>query len=266
MKRDKLTDYLLNQIEQIGPIQFRGEEIRFRKQLEALSDSEFRAMWRDELRATAMSIEDNIQFSSPSYDAEFDVWARKPIWTVDEFAILAAGKDPLRVSAQDLEQIAFTSKMGKRFAEARDIAQRLVVLEKLHDPDKPENFVLQARKYGLELTLEMTSPVEETTGKLLGLHEENVFLRAELEKIKSSPEYRDRERQSINQIIVGMIISIYKFDLSKRRDPAIVEMHGDIVRGLSRYDYKISVDTVRKFVSQAIHDLGLESSRKRPSV
>jgi hypothetical protein len=86
-------------------------------------------------------------FNRPSAACDSLHWSRMDYWAVEEAVALSLGKNPKLVNWETIEPFlvvdsnGFTSTLAKEFDERLQVARRAVAMKKLHDPERPSNFI-----------------------------------------------------------------------------------------------------------------------------
>jgi hypothetical protein len=242
----------------------------YRRYLEDFSDYHLSNLFKEE---QSRALYDEQHFHRPYADADFEYWARMPHWTVDEAVALTLGKAPEQVNWHTVEKVLNRSSVAAEYGRRRELAVRSMMWKQLTDPVLPAEFVGWADRMGMTVPDALRNAldaqgVKETDYK--ALYENLLASRAEadksvaavfeeLQRMKASLEAAEaekrasralgiRERESMMAIIAAMAIRGYSYDPAAKKNTATKDIADDIALiGLS-----LDVDTVRKYVSDAV--------------
>ncbi len=90
-------------------------------------------------------------FNQPESKADFDYWSKQAYWSIDEAVALALGKDPRKVTRENLKPYLSTSPFVKKFHEICEMARRYVNCKELFDPVFPGVFLAWAKRMEIEI-------------------------------------------------------------------------------------------------------------------
>lgn len=104
--------------------------------------------------------EAEFSFNQPPARADFAYWAQVSSWTTDEAIALSFGRDPRKVSWDDIKSCVHISNFVKAYADRRLVVQRAVGAGQLYTSMHPGTFVAWAKRmkvgYPDELETELT--------------------------------------------------------------------------------------------------------------
>lgn len=242
----------------------------YRQYLEDLSDYHLSNLFKEE---QSRALYDEHQFHRPYADADFEYWARMPHWTVDEAVALTLGKAPEQVNWLTVEKVINRSSVAAEYGRRRELAVRSVAWKQLTDPVLPAEFIVWADSMGMTIPDALRNALDaqnvratdykalyenllascaEKDGSVAAVLQELKKMEARLE-VAQDEKHANRalgtkERTSLMAIIAAMAIRGYGYDPLAKKNTATKDIADDIAElGLS-----LDVDTVRKYISDAV--------------
>ncbi len=85
-------------------------------------------------------------FNQPSADVDVEHWARMSLWTLDEAAALSLGKDPRRVSWENVRSLVQVSPFAAGYMARHEILTRAKLAGQLWDSTIPGVFIAWAER------------------------------------------------------------------------------------------------------------------------
>jgi hypothetical protein len=202
-------------------------------------------------------------FNQPSASADFAFWCRLPLLSADETVALSLGKAPEIVTRENVEPLRQVSPFAFAYMRLSEHVNRAVLAKELDNPTSPAAVVSWMTMAGVEIPPEFKAQVievsqlpdwrtryDEAKSELLKQQTELQALRkecADLRELAASPELKTRERNSLLDMVRGLVVAAYKYDGAASRNSIAREIAEDTMRA----GRPVSEDTVRKWVRQA---------------
>lgn len=241
-----------------------------RAELDKLSEDQLYALYSEELEKQNTEDDQERFFSKPTANADFDYWAKMPLWSLDEALALAFGKSPKVVNKKSLSEVfSWTSPFVREYEKVAELARRSVIWQTLHDPTAPILFIKWAKETDIPLADELVEKVEARSVKLIdwksrydefveeatnGLKRANAIIDekdriiAELQcQAGGERSLGTRERESLLKMVIAMVVDGYGYDISAKRSP----IPQQIADTLALQGIPLDVDTVRKWLNEA---------------
>jgi Glu-tRNA(Gln) amidotransferase subunit E-like FAD-binding protein len=256
--------------ERATPPELARKIAEYRQYLENLSDYHLSNLFKEE---QVRALYDEQQFHRPRADADFEYWARMPHWTVNEAVALTLGKAPEEVNWHTAEKVLDRSSVAAEYSRRRELAVRSVAWKHLTDPVLPAEFVAWADRMGMTIPEALRNAldaegVKETDYKALyesllasraeadesraaifqALQKMSANLEAAQAENRASKALGTKERESMTAIIAGMVIGRYKYNPGAEKNSATQQIAND----MARIGLRLDVDTVRKYVVEAV--------------
>lgn len=271
-----------------------GQMDQYRSQLRVLPQDQLQSLYEDESAKALADLkreEDARFFNQPHAAADFDHWCKAEHWSLDEAIALVMGKAPEIVSWDKIKAFSNISPFVKQYARLRDLAERAKVWQKLFDPVLPVIFLKWAEDNDISMPAELQGNVTKLRGKLVdwkknydelrSMYDQHIHdwkgiaekrknlldasylrideLQAELAAIKDAPPVSDPakpqspiERQSMLKAIYAMAARGYGYDPTQKRSTIVSE----IVTDLELTGLPLSEDTIRRYLKEALENLG----------
>ncbi len=214
-------------------------------------------------------------YNQPEADADFEAWARTPIWSITEAVALSFGKDPDIVNWETVQGIETASEFTKQFKVRSRIFRRAAMAKALSEAMSPRMFLAWAERTRLELPAALVNAIKENCvestdwkthhdgllEKEQALQAEAVLLReriveleqkiADLQRVMDAPEKTEkpgekRERKTLLRMIIGMAVVAYHYDPANYRSSTIP----DIKHDLELAGVPVDDETIRKFIGE----------------
>jgi hypothetical protein len=99
-------------------------------------------------------------YNKPEYDADFEYWSKQAYWTIEEGLILLAGKDPLKLTWDDLNKYPY-SPLCIELKKRRALAYRYVTLNELLHQNLPSFFLAWVQKMKYSIPIQLLDKVEQ---------------------------------------------------------------------------------------------------------
>lgn len=220
-------------------------------------------------------------FNQPECDADFDYWSKQAYWSIDEAIALLFGKNPEKVTWDNIKCFLPVSAFVKKFNELRVLAKRYVDFGQLYNSVLPGIFLAWATRMNLKIPTKLQNAIdrigiqvadwkshyEQGTERYDQLHKlytelielnreqgETInLLKSEYSKLKQSSiddahDLKEIERQSLYKIIAAMAYDGYGYNSEAKKSTIPQE----IVEAVNlKVGDKIDVDTVRKWLKKA---------------
>ena len=254
----------LLQDEEKTQTQLYAEIQTYRTELQGLEEEELLALAYQEREKEARELEDveeqSRSFNQPNANADFEYWAKFPLWTLDEAVALTLGKDPRVVTWPRIEEYAETSPFAARFDNLRRLVHRAKEAEQLTDLVSPADYIFWAKANHIAFPPELEKNVEAFSGQVpdwKALYEETKLQLAtakdELERHKAAEKpVGEREKTTFHKLILTMAIRGYGYDPRAVRSPISNDIAGDTqLLGIS-----LDQDTVRSKLQKAFQEIG----------
>jgi len=136
------------------------------KELEKKTDLELRHIYlqfkRDDA-AFLQKYEKNEQkkrfFNQSASNADFTYWSKHAYWSIDEGIALVLGKDPRKVTWEQVKPYLSASPFAKKFNELKELARRYVNCKELFDSVFPGIFLAWAKRMSIYIPPELEEAV-----------------------------------------------------------------------------------------------------------
>ncbi|GLQ22939.1 hypothetical protein GCM10007853_08130 [Algimonas ampicilliniresistens] len=130
------------------------------RRLEELTDDEVWELSAAESVKLQEEYDSTLWFNRTIYKPDFEHWAQKGSWRIDEACLLSINRDPDRIKVTDLENERTKSSTAKTFFRRRDIAVRAVQNGQLTAVPVTSEFIAWSNRMNWSLPLEMQEAVE----------------------------------------------------------------------------------------------------------
>ena len=191
-------------------------------------------------------------------------WGRK-LWSAEEATALTFGKDPEKISSEELERNGGPfANYYTRLLEIIIEAQEAKILPQLM---QPRMYLEWARRTGINFPKRLDDEVSRTEVEFAELERQREDLRSknkaldiqiqqlryqlEVQQAASTKsddkELGERERDTLLKLVIGLAIKAYRYDPKGGRS----SVPKDIATDLEKLGLSVSDDTVRNKLSQA---------------
>jgi hypothetical protein len=211
----------------------------FKSQLDTMSSEELDRRYMEHFRLQQERVEQAAKrndemayFSQPEAKANFPVWCALEKWTIDEATALLLGKDPIKVSWPKISKIEEYSIFKGTYGDLRQRLLRAKEDGRFSDPDKWEKLVKWASEAGMDLPPGLNATPAAPSAD-------------------NGDDLKGKRRTSALTLVLGMAMAKYAYDPNALKNQAISKIVGD----LRLKDLKISNDTVRDFLDEAVTEI-----------
>lgn len=259
------------------------------KELHKKTDHELRCLYVQSKKhddAFCRAYEENEErkrfFNKPSCNADFSYWAKQAYWSIDEAIALILGKDPRKVTWDNIKTYLSSSQFVKKFHELRELAKRYVHCKELYNSVFPSIFLAWAKRMQISIPKELNEAVSalgiqisdwkgcydkknEQYNQLNELYtqalkiistkekviEELKLQVSDLEKNQKQVEcepFKETERKSVYKMLAAMAYGGYGYNPNENKSPIPKEVSDEVTR---RLDEIIDPDTTRKWLKEA---------------
>lgn len=221
-------------------------------------------------------------FNQSSCDADYHYWARQAYWSINEAITLLLGKDPRKVTWEEVKKYIPNSHFANKFNELRELTSRYVNCQELYDPVFPGVFLAWAERMNINIPIalketihafgiqiadwksnydvlsaqynELDTLYKEAIKLIDGKDEiiETLKLRiAIMEKQKPSPKVdnlKETERQSLYKLVAAMAYNGFGYNSQESKSPLPRELSEIVTQYLGE---NIDIDTARKWLKEA---------------
>lgn len=223
-------------------------------------------------------------FNQPTANADINYWSKQAYWTIDEAIALALGKDPRKVTWDNIKPYLQYSPFAERFSEIRELARRYVNCKELSETVYPGVFLAWAKRMRLDLPIMLIDAVtdigvqvadwkshyEQSSKQLeqtnthyrqaltLCNEKDNLInaLNFKIKSLENSSQHRNEiepreaklgetERQSLYKLIAAMAYAGYSYNPGDKKSPVATELANDVSLTLGE---KIDRDTALKWL------------------
>ena len=199
-------------------------------------------------------------YNRPNAQADFQYWAKFPLWTLDEAVALTLRKDPRVVTWSKIEEYAETSPFAARFDNLRRFVLRAKEAKRLPELVSPTDYIAWAKANNVTVPPELEASVQAFSGTApdwKALYEEeklkHASMRDELERYKAANKpLSEKEKNTFFKMFLGMAVAIYPYNPQLARSTTAKE----IVDDLARVGITIAEDTVRDKLQKAAEEFG----------
>lgn len=209
--------------------------------------------------------EDSLVYcEGPLPEPDIQLWARAPLWSIEDASFLAAGVDPMakkvlpssRNWPEDIKakmnEVQFLIQSGLVAGEIRDrvTPAKFVDWCKLRHIDVPEPLLDAVRQFNRPQHQPIDgAPIDAST---------NEMSVGEAAKPNASG-LGLRERESLLKLVIGMAVRGYKFDPRQKRNDAT----SDIFSDLDHLDIRLDRDTILKWLREGAKLLSPNALEKK---
>lgn len=267
------------------------QEIKaYESQLEQLEPDELQALvdlereFAKQEAIKAAKLEDASKwYNQPEANADYDYWSKAAYWSLDEAIALVLGKDPRKVTWNELCSIKslFPLPFVTKFEEIRELAQRAVSYQQLQNTVRPGLFLVWANQISLDIpealeeavkqngvTIEdwkylydellqtHNDMVKEANTKFAQLSKESASLQQLIDKLrqeladKNTQNLTQRERSSLLKLLLAMATEKYDYRPGTRNE-ATGTNRNSISSDAEKLGLQINNKTIRKFLDEA---------------
>ena len=236
----------------------------YQTMLQGLEEDHLIALAYQEREKETRELEDveeqSRSFNQPNAKADFEYWAKFPLWRLDEAVALTLGKDPRVVTWSKIEEYAETSPFAARFANLRRFVQRAKEAQQVPELVPPADYISWAKANNIDLPPELEKSVQAFSGTApdwKALYEEAKLKLAsvtdELERLRAAGEsLGEKEKISFYKLLLGMAVVKYGYRPQQGRSPNARKITGD----LGKVGISINEDTVRDKLQKAANAVG----------
>ncbi len=188
-----------------------------RRDLLKLGPEEIEKLYNEEIlrqREEREIEEKKLFFHQSYYDADFNHYGKKALWSIDEGITLILGKDPRKVKWEDIKIYSHLSPLVKKFEEIKELASSYKNAGQLSDPITPGKFLAWIQRIGFnspEKLLEVVNTLgvqiadwqtlymhaiellDEKDRAIQALQVINEKLESNYEELKKNPHQMDEE-------------------------------------------------------------------------
>lgn len=221
-------------------------------------------------------------FNQPNCDADFSYWSKQAYWSIDEAIALLLGKEPRKVTWDEVKKYIPASPFANRFNEIRELARRYVNCKELYDPVFPGIFLAWSERMSIEVPTELKGAVNALGIQVAdwkGYYEKsseqynqlNKLYTETLELLKTKDQMieilnlrisnlvgeqqqvnigdlKETERQSLYKLIAAMASDGYGYNPADKKSPIPKEISDAVTKWLGE---NIDPDTTRKWLKEA---------------
>lgn len=217
-------------------------------------------------------------FNQPSCNADFSYWCKQAYWSIDEAIALILGKDPRKITWDDVKKHIPFSPFANKFNELRELAKRYVNCKELYDPVFPGIFLAWAERMGISTQTELKGAVDAIgiqVSDWKGNYEQvsaqynqlNKLYAEVLEQVKvkdgaiealklnlmesqqrEANSFKEIERQSLLKLVATMSYDGYRYNPRESKSPTPKELSDAATKYLGE---KIDTDTARKWLKES---------------
>jgi len=211
----------------------------YRAELQVLEEEQLFALAYQEREKEAHELTE-LEEQTPFYNrsnaqADFEYWAKFPLWTLDEAVALTLGKDPRIITWSRVEEYTETSPFAARFDNLRRFVVRAKEAKRLPELVSPTNYIAWAKANHIALPPELEKSVQAFSGKVpdwKALYEEAKLQLAsvteELERREAADKpLGEKEKNTFYRLILTMAVRGYGYDPRAVRSPTSKDIAGD---------------------------------------
>ncbi len=236
----------------------------YRTELQGLEEEELFARAYQEREKEAHELKELEEqtpfYNRPNAQADFQYWAKFPLWRLDEAVALTLRKDPRVVTWSKIEEYAETSPFAARFDNLRRFVLRAREAKRLPELVSPTDYISWAKANHIDLPPELEKSVQAFSGQATDWKarceertQQLALVTKELERLRAAGKsLGEKEKSSLFRMILTMAIKGYVFDPHATKSDTATEIASDSEElGIS-----ISDDTVRKWLRKATDEFG----------
>lgn len=189
----------------------------------------------------ALQEEANRPFNRPDSDlSNIYYWVRKSIWTPEEAALLAAGKDPSPEIIDYLRNMHEFQVKESDFAASHFTTMSLlhsaIEAKEISTPGTPLEFLNWFEKVKFHVSEELMEGVLEIHAPERTIQED-----------KLAAEFLPRERETLLKLVAAMAVKGYRFDPEAQRNQATADIQND----LDQLGISLDQKTILKWIREA---------------
>lgn len=184
-------------------------------------------------------------FDQPEAMADFGFWANIDYWTPDETVSLSFGRSPDVVNKKRLSRfIAEQPRFATEFFYRNEQIMRAVSTGTLPEKISPKEFIDWAQSKEMDVPEELL--VQHKTPST-----------RQRDEIKTSQkQLKERERDSLLKLILGMSVDSYNYKVGEPKNDATGENPHSIAARLESLGLTLTSDTIRKYLKEAEQRFG----------
>ncbi|MEX2671312.1 MAG: hypothetical protein WD294_04285 [Phycisphaeraceae bacterium] len=207
-----------------------NDALNFKDKLASEPSETLWAEYRQGQLAKAQADDARRFFNSPDASADFQKWARMPLWTAEEATSLLLGKDPAIVNLESLQRTPEYSPFRKEYDELFDRIQRALAVERIKQPIKPVDLLNWAKETDVEYPKELDKLLrpDHREASYQELLDENAKLRRLVQELEPDPRSGSkRERTNLLRILVAVAKQKYQYNPYKNKNIAPARISAD---------------------------------------
>jgi hypothetical protein len=157
-------------------------------------------------------------FLQPQSAADFEYWAKVPVWSLDEAIALSFGKNPDQVDWESIEIYRDVSLIAQNFWNCRRLVLRYQAIGRLSDPTYPRDFIEWAHQTETEIPIALVEAVSKRWHQAVDwrqyCYDQKAYYDDQIGKWKSALEALHAERQELADVVDGLTKAIAERDNS----------------------------------------------------
>jgi hypothetical protein len=147
-------------------------------------------------------------FLQPQSAANFEYWAKVPVWSLDEAVALSFGKNPDQVDWESIEIYRGVSSTAQDFWNCRRLVLRYQAIGRLTDPTYPRDFLEWAQQTETAIPIALVEAVSKQWHQAVDwrklCYEQKAYYDDQIGKWKSAFEALHAERQELADVADGL--------------------------------------------------------------
>lgn len=184
-------------------------------------------------------------FLQPESAANFEYWAKVPVWSLDEAVALSFGKNPDQVDWESIDIYRDVSSIAQDFWNCRRIVHRYQAINRLSDPIYPRDFIEWAHQTETAIPIALVDAVSKRWHQAVDwrqyCYDQKVYYDDQICQWKSAFEALHAERQELADVVDGLTKAVAE------RDNSILQLREcqhflEIARGEAESDNCIRPD------------------------
>ena len=212
-----------------------------------------------ELERKEVALYESQQWFAFGCDPDFDFWCKASSWTMEEAVALTLGKEPRRVTWENIRHDEKFSPFVKEFKLRLELSRRAEISGELPIGFSSFQFVLWAKNLELSYPPELEVVVTRASGNRpdwKAKYEEEAAAHAATKQqmyghrtvISDAPlkPLNAKERESLLKMVIAMAVEKFGYDVDAAKSPTTDKIAGAV----RKHGMTLDDDTIRKYLQE----------------
>lgn len=221
-------------------------------------------------------------FNQPDCNADYSYWSKQAYWSINEAIALILGKDPRKVTWDEVKKYIPNSPFANKFNELKELASRYVICKELYDPVFPGVFLAWIERMDISIPIELKEAVNtigmqvadwkgnyenasaqynqldtlykqaielmNTKDEIIAALKLRIANPMEQQLLPDVDNLKETERQSLYKLVAAMAYNGYGYNAQESKSPIPRELSEIVTQHLGE---NIDTDTSRKWLKEA---------------